>query len=66
MQGCTWKGRKTVMPIVRLMFNYLHGDIDKQVSPTNFGDAGSKFEAFAMCTEVALWLRAIALSHLMT
>jgi phosphate-selective porin OprO/OprP len=37
----------------RLMFNYLHGDISKQVSPTNFGDAGSKFDAFAMRTQVA-------------
>lgn len=38
---------------VRLMFDYLHGDIGKQVSPTNFGDAGSKFDAFAMRTQVA-------------
>ena len=38
---------------VRLMFDYLHGDIAKQVSPTNFGDAGSKFDAFAMRTQVA-------------
>lgn len=38
---------------VRLMFDYLHGDISKQVSPTNFGDSGSKFDAFAMRTQVA-------------
>jgi phosphate-selective porin OprO and OprP len=38
---------------VRLMFDYLHGDISKQVSPTNFGDTGSKFDAFAMRTQVA-------------
>jgi phosphate-selective porin OprO and OprP len=38
---------------VRLMFDYLHGDIAKQVSPTNFGDAGAKFNAFAMRTQVA-------------
>jgi phosphate-selective porin OprO/OprP len=38
---------------VRLMFDYLHGDISKQVSPTNFGDAGSKFDAFAMRTQIA-------------
>jgi phosphate-selective porin OprO and OprP len=38
---------------VRLMFDYLHGDVAKQVSPTNFGDAGSKFDAFAMRTQVA-------------
>jgi phosphate-selective porin OprO/OprP len=35
------------------MFDYLHGDIAKQVSATNFGDAGSKFDAFAMRTQVA-------------
>jgi phosphate-selective porin OprO/OprP len=38
---------------VRLMFDYLHGDIAKQVSPTNFGNAGAKFDAFAMRTQVA-------------
>jgi phosphate-selective porin OprO and OprP len=38
---------------VRLMFDYLHGTIGKQISPTNFGDAGSKFDAFAMRTQVA-------------
>ena len=38
---------------VRFMFDYLHGDIAKQISPTNFGDAGSKFNAFAMRTQVA-------------
>jgi phosphate-selective porin OprO/OprP len=38
---------------VRFMFDYLHGDISKQVSATNFGDAGSKFDAFAMRTQVA-------------
>jgi phosphate-selective porin OprO and OprP len=38
---------------VRFMFNYLHGDIAKQISPTNFGDAGSTFNAFAMRTQVA-------------
>ncbi len=38
---------------VRFMFDYLHGDITKQVSPTNFGDAGAKFDAFAMRTQVA-------------
>ena len=31
------------------MFDYLHGDIAKQVSPTNTGDAGTKFDAFAGC-----------------
>jgi phosphate-selective porin OprO/OprP len=38
---------------VRFMFNYLHGDITKQISPTNFGDAGAKFDAFAMRTQIA-------------
>jgi phosphate-selective porin OprO/OprP len=38
---------------VRFMFDYLHGNVAKQVSPTNFGDAGSKFDAFAMRTQVA-------------
>jgi phosphate-selective porin OprO/OprP len=55
-------GRQTIYAVglnwyansnVRLMFNYLHGDITKQVSPTNFGDAGSRFDAFAMRTQVA-------------
>ncbi len=38
---------------VRLMFDYLHGDVAKQVSPTVFTDAGAKFDAFAMRTQVA-------------
>lgn len=38
---------------VRLMFDYLHGDVAKWVGPTNFTDAGSKFNAFAMRTQVA-------------
>jgi phosphate-selective porin OprO and OprP len=38
---------------VRFMFDYLHGNIAKQVSPTNTGDAGAKFDAFAMRTQVA-------------
>jgi phosphate-selective porin OprO/OprP len=37
---------------VRFMFNYLYGDVAKQISPTNPGDAGSKFNAFAMRTQV--------------
>ena len=47
--GLNWYANNNV----RLMFDYLHGDISKQVSPTNFGDAGSKFDAFAMRTQVA-------------
>jgi phosphate-selective porin OprO and OprP len=55
-------GRQTIYTValnwyvsgnVRLMFDYLHGNIGKQVSPTNFSDAGSKFDAFAMRTQVA-------------
>src|SRR6202171_370356 len=55
-------GRQTVYTLalnwyvngnVRFMFDYLHGDVAKQVSPTNFGNAGSKFDAFAMRTQVA-------------
>src|SRR6476619_3633161 len=38
---------------VRLMFDYLHGDVAKQVSTTTVGDAGAKFNAFAMRTQVA-------------
>jgi phosphate-selective porin OprO and OprP len=38
---------------VRFMFDYLHGNIAKQVSPTDSGDAGAKFDAVAMRTQVA-------------
>ena len=38
---------------VRFMFDYLHGNVAKQVTPTNLGDAGAKFDAFAMRTQVA-------------
>lgn len=38
---------------VRFMFNYVHGDIAKQVSATNPGDVGAKFDALAMRTQVA-------------
>ncbi|MFL6416930.1 MAG: OprO/OprP family phosphate-selective porin [Bryobacteraceae bacterium] len=38
---------------VRFMFNYLHGDIAKQVSATNTSDVGAKFDAFAMRTQLA-------------
>jgi phosphate-selective porin OprO and OprP len=55
-------GRQTIYTValnwyangnVRLMFDYLYGNITKQISPTNFGDAGAKFNAFAMRTQVA-------------
>jgi phosphate-selective porin OprO and OprP len=55
-------GRQTIYTVglnwyvnnnVRFMFNYLHGDITKQVSPTNPADAGAKFDAFAMRTQIA-------------
>jgi phosphate-selective porin OprO/OprP len=38
---------------IRFMFDYLHGEIDKQRSATNFGDAGASFDAFAMRTQIA-------------
>jgi phosphate-selective porin OprO and OprP len=38
---------------VRFMFNYLHGDITKQISATNTGDAGAKFDALAMRAQIA-------------
>ena len=37
---------------VRVMLDYLHGDITKQLSPTNFTDTGAKFDAVAMRTQV--------------
>jgi len=37
---------------VRFMLDYLHGDITKQLSPTNFTDVGAKFDAVAMRTQV--------------
>src|ERR1700694_2482802 len=54
-------GRQTVYTLalnwyvngnVRFMCDYLHGDVAKQVSPTNFVNAGSKIDAFAMRTQV--------------
>ncbi len=38
---------------VRFMFDYLHGTVAKQISPVNAGDAGERFDAFAMRTQVA-------------
>jgi phosphate-selective porin OprO/OprP len=38
---------------VRFMLDYLHGNITKQASPTNFTDVGAKFDAVAMRTQVA-------------
>jgi phosphate-selective porin OprO/OprP len=38
---------------VRFMLDYLHGNITKQLSPTNFTDTGAKFDALAMRTQVA-------------
>jgi phosphate-selective porin OprO/OprP len=38
---------------VRFLFDYLHGNVAKQISPTNLGDAGAKFDAFAMRTQIA-------------
>jgi phosphate-selective porin OprO/OprP len=38
---------------VRFMLDYLHGDITRQLSPTNFTNVGAKFDAVAMRTQVA-------------
>ncbi|MFB9263354.1 OprO/OprP family phosphate-selective porin [Bradyrhizobium erythrophlei] len=38
---------------VRFMLDYLHGDISRQASPTSTVNAGSKFDAVAMRTQVA-------------
>lgn len=38
---------------IRFMVNFLHGEVDKQVSPTSPTDAGAKFNALAMRTQVA-------------
>jgi phosphate-selective porin OprO/OprP len=38
---------------IRMMLNYLHGDISKQASPTSVTDVGSKFNAVAMRTQFA-------------
>jgi len=39
---------------IRFMLNYLHGKVDKEVSATNSTDAGSKFDALAMRSQVAV------------
>ena len=55
-------GRQTVYTValnwyvnnnVRFMLDYLHGDIAKQASSVSTVDAGSKFDAVAMRTQVA-------------
>jgi phosphate-selective porin OprO/OprP len=38
---------------VRFLVNYLHGNVAKQVSPTSAADAGAKFDAIAMRTQIA-------------
>jgi phosphate-selective porin OprO/OprP len=38
---------------IRFMLDYLHGDIDKQVSAINPADAGASFDAVAMRTQIA-------------
>jgi phosphate-selective porin OprO/OprP len=37
---------------VRFMFDYLHGDVSRLASPTSVVNAGSKFDALAMRTQV--------------
>ncbi|KWV60783.1 porin [Bradyrhizobium macuxiense] len=55
-------GRQTVYTValnwyvnnnIRFMLDYLHGDISKQASSISTVDAGSKFDAVAMRTQVA-------------
>ena len=38
---------------IRFMFDYLHGDVARQINATNPGNAGSKFNAVAMRTQLA-------------
>ena len=38
---------------IRFMLDYLHGNVAKQLSPTNSGNVGARFDAFAMRTQVA-------------
>jgi phosphate-selective porin OprO/OprP len=38
---------------VRFMLDYLHGNITKQLGPTNPTDVGAKFDAVAMRTQIA-------------
>jgi phosphate-selective porin OprO and OprP len=38
---------------VRLMLNYLHGNLSRQSTPTSIGDVDSKFDAVAMRTHFA-------------
>ena len=47
--GLNWYATRNV----RFTFNYLHGDVDRQSSTTNTADVGSKFDAFAVRTQVA-------------
>ncbi|MGY3076872.1 phosphate-selective porin OprO/OprP [Bradyrhizobium sp. LM6.10] len=55
-------GRQTVYTLalnwyvngnVRFMLDYLHGDITRRTSAVNGGDAGARFDAVAMRTQVA-------------
>ncbi|MBR0718844.1 porin [Bradyrhizobium liaoningense] len=38
---------------VRFMFDYLHGEVSRQASAVSVANVGSKFDAFAMRTQVA-------------
>jgi phosphate-selective porin OprO/OprP len=38
---------------VRFMFDYLHGNVNRQASAVSAADVGSKFNAFAMRTQFA-------------
>jgi phosphate-selective porin OprO/OprP len=47
--GLNWYANRNI----RLMLNYLHGDIAKQASSTSVLDTGAQFDAVAMRTQIA-------------
>jgi phosphate-selective porin OprO/OprP len=47
--GLNWYANRNI----RIMLNYLHGDIAKQNTATDPRDAGAKFDAVAMRTQIA-------------